>query len=118
MSKNEYTYDQSKKRIIRHRVLSSAVKFLTQERENVACVSRDYVRKVYDSFTNSEEDSLNKRETQLIDRKYIISWENLHDAYTSKKEVRDLTVCYLCGPEPNNDFQELTELGAFLLSNK
>lgn len=111
MSKNEYTYDQSKKRIIRHRVLSSAVKFLTQERENVACVSRDYVRKVYDSFTNSEEDSLNKRETQLIDRKYIISWENLHDAYISKKEVRDLTVCYLCGPEPNNDFQELIELG-------
>ena len=111
MQKDEYTYDQPKKRIIRHRVISAAVKSLTQERENAACVSRDYVRKVYDAFINREDDSLNKREAQLIDKKYIISWESLHDAYTSKKEVRDLTVCYLCGPEPNNDFQEFIELG-------
>lgn len=47
----------------------------------------------------------------MIDKNYIISWENLHDTYTSVKAVKDLTVCYLCGPEPNNDFHELTDLG-------
>lgn len=109
--KNDYKYDQPDKRIVRHNIISSAVKCLTQERGSSTCVSRDYVRKIYDSFVNTKEDSSNKKEAELIDKKYIISWENLHDTYTSVKEVRDLTVCYLCGPEPNNDFHELTDLG-------
>lgn len=109
--KRDYTYNQQEKKIIRHKVISNAVKILTQERENATCVGRDYVRKLYDSFVDAEEESSNKNEVKSIDKGYIIRWENLHDAYTSKKEVKDLTVCYLCGPEPNNDFQELIELG-------
>lgn len=109
--KNDYKYDQPEKRMIRHNIISHAVKSLTQERESSTCVSRDYVRKIYDSFVNTKDDSPNKKEAELVDKRYIVSWENLHDAYTSVKEVKDLTVCYLCGPEPNNDFHELTDLG-------
>ena len=109
--KSEYKYDQSEKRIIRHNIISHAVKSLTQKREDSTCVSRDYVRKIYDSFVNTKDDSSNKKEAELIDKRYIISWENLHDTYTSAKEVKDLVVCYLCGPEPNNDFHELIDLG-------
>lgn len=109
--KNDYKYDQPEKRIIRHNIISHAVKSLTQEREASTCVNRDYVRKIYDSFVNTKDDSSNKTEAELIDKNYIISWENLHDAYTSVKDVKDLNVCYLCGPEPNNDFYELTDLG-------
>ena len=109
--KNDYKYDQPEKRMIRHNIIFSAVKSLTQERESSTCVSRDYVRKIYDSFVNTKDDSSNKTEAKLIDKSYIVSWENLHDTYTSAKTVKDLTVCYLCGPEPNNDFQELIDLG-------
>ena len=109
--KSDYKYDQSEKRIIRHNIISHAVKSLTQKREDSTCVRRDYVRKIYDSFVNTKDDSSNKKEAELIDKRYIISWENLHDTYTSAKEVKDLVVCYLCGPEPNNDFHELIELG-------
>lgn len=48
--KNDYKYDQPEKRIIRHNIISRAVKSLTQEREASTCVNRDYVRKIYDSF--------------------------------------------------------------------
>ena len=109
--KNDYKYDQPEKRIIRHDIISRAVRSLTQEREASTCVNRDYVRKIYDSFVNTKDDSSNKAEAELIEKSYIISWENLHDTYTSAKAVKDLTVCYLCGPEPNNDFQELIDLG-------
>lgn len=97
--------------MIRHTIIARAVNILTQERETAACINRDYVRKVYDSFVYTEDDSVNKREAETIDKKYIINWENLHDSCTSRKEVNDLIVCYLCGPEPNNDFQELIDLG-------
>lgn len=109
--KSDYKYNQPEKRMIRHNIILRAVKSLTQEREYSTCVSRDYVREIYDSFVNTKDDSSNKREAELIDKRYITSWENLHDTYTSVKEVKDLAVCYLCGPEPNNDFHEFTDLG-------
>ena len=110
-NRKNYKYNQPEKAIIRHNIIYSAVKSLTKEREASACVSRDYVRKVYDSFVYTNDYSSNKIEAELIDKNYIVSWENLHDTYTSTKNVKDLTVCYLCGPEPSNDFQELIGLG-------
>lgn len=108
---NDYKYNQPEKIIVRHNIISKAVKILTQEREYAACVSRDYVRKIYDNFVNTRDDSLNKKAAEEIDKEYIISWENLHDTYVSRKGVKDLTVCYLCGPESNNDFKELIDMG-------
>ena len=111
MGKSNYKYDQEDKRMVRHNIISHSVKILTQDRETSTCVHRDYVRKVYDYFVNTRDETPNKDETRRIERNHIISWENLHDTYTSIKQVKDLVVCYLCGPEPNNDFDELISLG-------
>ena len=108
---DNYEYSQISKQIVRHKVLFHAIDTLTRKRGDACCVSRNYVRKVYDFFTQTEDYSNNSQEAKKIEKAYITNWEHLHDACTGKKTVEDLTVCYLCGPEPNNDFQELLDLG-------
>lgn len=108
---NCYTYTQQRKKITRHESLISAIESLTTNREKTCCVERNYVRRVYDYFALSEDDSENKNEALKIQPKYISSWEKLHDSCVGTKRPEDLVVCYLCGPEPNNDFNELVSLG-------
>ena len=79
--KNDYKYDQPEKRIIRHNIISRAVKSLTQEREASTCVNRDYVRKIYDSFVNTKDDSSNKTEAELIDKNYITQTSHMIYSY-------------------------------------
>lgn len=91
--------------------LYKAVEILTNKREQSCCVERNYVRKIYDYYTLSEDLSSNKCEAEKIDISYIINWEKLHDSFIGNKRPDELVVCYLSGPEPNNDFNELTHLG-------
>lgn len=91
--------------------LYEAVEILTTKREQSCCVERNYVRKIYDYYTLSEDLSSNKREAEKIDISYITNWEKLHDSFIGNKRPDELVVCYLSGPEPNNDFNELTHLG-------
>ena len=107
----EYRYTQFKKNYVRHSSIQHAVSILTTRRQDAPCVSREYVRKVYDYFTQSEDESRNKTEALKINRNYILDWEYLHDSFCRPKAARELTICYLCGPEPNNDFDEFVSLG-------
>lgn len=59
----------------------------------------------------SEDVSQNQLEAKKIDVSYITNWEKLHDSFVETKRPEDLVICYLSGPEPNNDFQELINLG-------
>lgn len=47
----------------------------------------------------------------MLTNDYIASWEEFHQACIGIRSPKELTVCYLCGPEPLNDFKVLTELG-------
>lgn len=106
-----YTYNQPTKIKARHLVIQNAVDNLTVNRQLSAIVQRNYVRNVYDYFQSKDEISNTKNEIEEIDVKYIIDWEKLHDVKVKKKSPEELTVCYLCGPEPDNDFKEFTNLG-------
>lgn len=108
---NENIYNQYNKDIIRRKVIRSAVEKITLYREKAACVPRDYVRNIWEYFILNNDFSKSKEEAESIDKTYITNWENLHDSYTGKKDVKDLLVCYLCGPDPNNDFQQFMDLG-------
>ena len=103
-------YSQPVKIAARHKSLLYAVNLLTSSRNKSCCVERDYVRKVYDHFM-SLDDCRENDEAQKIDVDYINHWEKLHDSCVSHKRPEDLVVCYLAGPEPHNDFKELTNLG-------
>ena len=110
-TKEYYKYNQYTKQNVRHTAIFKAVEFLTSKREQSCCVERNYVRKIYDYFIRSEDISQNKKEAEKINVSYITNWERLHDSYVCTKKPEDLVVCYLSGPEPDNDFQELINLG-------
>lgn len=105
-----YTYRQKAKQVARHTMLKRAVELLTIERNAACCVRRTYVRDLLDYYSDLDE-SNEKREAEKIDFSYIRMWENIHSQSIRAKRVDELTVCYLSGPEPENDFNELTSLG-------
>lgn len=106
----DISYKQKKKRIARHTMIRKAVELLTQERDSLCCVPRNYVRDLFDYFIKLEE-SNEQKETKAIDISYIRMWEKIHSQYVGNKKVEDLTVCYLAGPEPENDFEEFISMG-------
>lgn len=104
------TYNQKTKQVARHQMLRKAVESLTQNRDSICCVRRNYVREIYDFFRELE-DSHESKEVKKIDNSYIRMWENVHLQYVGNKKAEELVVCYLAGPEPENDFNELISLG-------
>ena len=63
MRKRDNKYDQEDKRMVRHNIITHSVKTLTQERETSTCVHREHVRKVYDYFVNTRDETPNKYES-------------------------------------------------------
>ena len=108
---SEYSYKQFSKNFVRKNALSYAVDILTNKRNESTCVTRDYVRKIFNFYTLNEDESSIKTECLKIKPNYLLEWEHLYDSTVGTKCPSDLSVCYLCGPEPNNDFFELTSLG-------
>lgn len=106
-----YDYTQNEKKRIRHNVLLHAVNNLTIERGHTCCVPRSYVRDVVDYFLLMGEEESAYQEAKKINSEYISAWESLHDSIIGYKRPSDLSVCYLSGPQPQNDFNELIALG-------
>lgn len=104
------SYLQEKKCKARHLALKNAITKLTTERTSCCCVDNMYVRDLYDYFCD-ESDGTIKKEVLEIDKDYIKEWEKFQKSYIGAKSVEDLSICYLCGPEPENDFKELISLG-------
>lgn len=104
------SYKQKTKQIVRHKMIKRAIELLTNERNSLSCVRRSYVRDLYDYFIELEE-SKEQKEAKDIDASYIRMWESIHSRYVGNKSVEDLTVCYLAGPEPENDFAEFIAMG-------
>ncbi len=104
------SYKQKTKQIARHKMIRKAVELLTQDRNSICCVPRNYVRNLFDYFIELEE-SNEQKEVRNIDESYIRMWEKIHSQYVGNKNVEDLTVCYLAGPEPENDFEEFISMG-------
>ncbi len=104
------TYKQETKNIVRHTVIRRAVEMLTAERSQSCCVRRSYVRDLYDYFNDLAE-SHEQEEANKIDISYIQEWETMHANNLGVKRPEELSVCYLAGPEPENDFSEFVSLG-------
>lgn len=113
--RDEYTYNQFEKSKVRHISIKEAIEYLTIKRGCACSVETSYVRNIYDYFTLSTDGSSKIEEAKLIDTAYIRKWEKLHASCVGSKRPEELKVCYLCGPEPRNDFQEFTSMG--ILSN-
>lgn len=106
----DISYKQKTKKVARHSMIRRAVELLTQERSSLCCVKGNYVRDLFDYF-NELEESNEQKEVKCIDLSYIRMWEKIHSQYVGNKKVEELTVCYLAGPEPENDFEEFISMG-------
>lgn len=101
-------YTQRVKEEARVKVLKYAVELLTSKRGDAPCISNSYVRNLAEHIKSSDYDYINDSN---IDYHHVCSWEDFHRSHVGNKSPKDLTVCYLSGPEPNNDFSELIKLG-------
>ena len=104
------TYTQDIKNRARKIMLHHAVKSLTVDRSLASCVDNYYVRNMYNYFLSLSEGH-DYDETRKIDLDYIIEWERQRSVQIGSKKPEELTVCYLSGPEPQNDFNEFISLG-------
>ncbi len=104
------TYKQETKNTVRHTAIRRAVEILTVGRSQACCVRRSYVRDLYDYFNDLAE-SREQEEAKRIDISYIKEWETMHTNSLGVKRPEELSVCYLAGPEPENDFAEFVAMG-------
>ena len=104
------SYNQVSKNTVRNSALQHAVELLTTRRQHAAVVSRDHVRNVRDLMQNRST-SYDKNAVISLSDQSIIKWEEFWDFQVGQRAAADLTVAYLAGPEPLNDFRELTRLG-------
>ena len=107
---SSYTYKQESKNQVRHTVIRNAVELLTIRRSEACCVRNSYVRDLYDYFLSLPE-SHEQIEAEKIEHEYIREWEHIHSNLIGHKRSDELSVCYLSGPEPENDFNELVDMG-------
>lgn len=107
---SSYTYKQESKNQVRHTVIRNAVELLTNGRSEACCVRNSYVRDLYDYFLSLAE-SHEQTEAEKIEQEYIREWEHIHSNLIGYKRPDELSVCYLSGPEPENDFNELVDMG-------
>lgn len=107
---NTYTYKQETKCRVRHIVIRKAVEMLTIDRSHSCCVRNSYVRDLYDYYSHLSE-THEQEEALKIDPEYIREWEHIHSNSIGYKRADELSVCYLSGPEPENDFKEFVALG-------
>lgn len=105
-----YTYKQETKNKVRHTVIRDAVDLLTIGRTGACCVRNSYVRDLYDYFISLPE-THEQIEALKIHQEYLREWEHIHSNLVGYKRPDELSVCYLSGPEPDNDFKELVNMG-------
>lgn len=104
------SYKQETKNFVRHTIIRNAVEQLTINRSTACCVRNSYVRDLFDYFTHQNE-SHEQAEALKIDTAYIREWERIHSNLIGSKRPDELSVCYLSGPEPENDFNEFISMG-------
>ncbi len=103
-------YDQPTKVRARTLALSHAVELLTTRRDHAAVVPKNYVARVKRTLAKSEL-AAEKRAASHCGRSIIGRWEEFRLSKVGCKTAADLTIAYLAGPEPLNDFRELVKLG-------
>lgn len=103
-------YSQPTKVRARNLALSHAVEVLTTRREYAAVVPQGYVQRVKTTLSQR----IGTPDAFVADacsKQHIDLWESFWFSKVGSKSPSDLTIAYLAGPEPLNDFRQLVKLG-------
>ena len=104
------TYKQPTKNKVRSKVLTEAIRMLTENREETAAISGNHVRSVLKKLSESVVPN-DRLFADACAEEDILSWEEFRSTHVGTRSPADLTVAYLAGPEPSNDISVLIELG-------
>src|ERR1700692_929938 len=107
-AKKSAAYSEPEKIRARRDALAHAVSMLTDKRDDVAIVPADYIDRVHKALLENDFD---REHVKYFNTPLISEWQDLRSGVIGAKSPRDLTVAYLAGPEPLNDFDELVRLG-------
>jgi len=103
-------YGQPTKVRARSVALSHAVELLTSRRKHAAVVPRDYVARIKKTLS-ARVGTPDAHFAAACDGDLVKAWEAFWLSKVGSKEPSDLTIAYLAGPEPLNDFRQLVKLG-------
>jgi hypothetical protein len=106
----QHAYMEPEKVMARERALGHAVDLLTARRTDAAVVGRKYVRAVK-QFLIRNGSQQEVEVANLCTDRVIKLWEALWDNHLGRKNPGDLTIAYLAGPNPLNDFRTLVKMG-------
>lgn len=107
----ENTYKQPSKQKARIEALTHAVELLTKRRKYCSIVPNEYVSKVISKMQEPDEHDDYKKAAQRCNIEDVKSWQSFHKSSIGQRKAQDLTIAYLAGPEPSNDFEILLNLG-------
>ncbi len=104
---NSTDYSEPAKKAVRKKSIKYAIDLLTTKRESIAVVPAYYLKKCTNYLNDKEMDNSQVRNllSSLSFSKACKNWEQLWSCHISKKQAKDITVAYLAGPNPLNDFE-------------
>jgi hypothetical protein len=103
-------YKEKAKNIARYKSLSKAVSLLTEKRNTATLTDRGYLKRVWNEIAKSENPS-DRKLNSYLSKDTIKRWELFFDSIVTTRQPKHLKVAYLCGHDPLNDLNVLTELG-------
>lgn len=103
-------YNEAQKEIARKKVINSAIEKLTVKRFDSTLCPKDYIGRVKSFYKNKTDDARALLVDKLSDAT-IKRWEAFYSSIIHDKTASSLKVAYLSGPNPENDINEMTNLG-------
>lgn len=103
-------YQEKEKKIARQACLKKAILSLTQNRHNSTLARRSYVSDVK-NYLIKEGNKYDKEIASELTQESTKRWEEFYDSIVQTRSAKDLKVAYLAGPNPENDLEELVNLG-------
>lgn len=103
-------YNEEQKKIARKEVIHTAIEKLTVKRSDSTLCPKDYIRRVKSFYKNESDDTRAFLVDKLSDST-IKRWEDFYSSIIHDKTASSLKIAYLSGPNPENDINEMTNLG-------
>lgn len=104
------TYGQPLKTEVRTRILKHAVESLTTARSEAPTVTLSHFEGMYD-YCRRFIGKHGRYDIEKACRPAVNQWTGLHSSKVGHRKPSDLSILYLCGPEPLNDLEVLVSLG-------
>lgn len=104
-------YNEKEKIEVRQSIFLKAIQLLTNQRKKCTISSPDYIKRLKNYFIRNDVHEYDKKHAKMLRDETITSWEHYYDSLLQKKDVSNLKVAFLSGPNPENDIKVLINNG-------